>query len=64
MEPLLGFQATRLVPSYDTVLDNSRVCARLVCRGAGAEPNQPTPRNWPSNLCHGHLPDPLGLAYP
>lgn len=62
MEPLLGIQITRLVPGHDAPLDNSGVCTWLVCRGARAEPDQPTPRNWPSNLCHGHFPGLVGLA--
>lgn len=63
MESLLGIQATCLVSSNDATFDNSGVCTWLVCRGARAEPDQPTPRNWPSNLCHGHFPGPVGLAY-
>lgn len=62
MESLLGIQVTRLVSSHDAAIDNGGVCTWLVCCGPRAEPDQPTPRNRPSNLCHGHFPGPVGLA--
>lgn len=62
MESILGIQASRLVPSADITVVNGGVRAGLVCRWPGEELNQPAPRYWLGNLCHGHLPDALGLV--
>lgn len=63
MESILGIQAPCLVPGHDTALDDGGICSRVVRRGAGAEPNKPTSRNWLSYLCYGHFPGSVGLAY-
>lgn len=62
MEPILGIQAPCLVSDTHAALVNGSVCAGLVCGRTKAKPDQPTPWNWPSNLCDGHLPGSVGLV--
>jgi hypothetical protein len=63
MEPVLGIQDPCLVSGTHTSLVNGGIRAGLVCGWPEAEPNQPTPWNWPSNLRDGHFPGSMGLVY-
>lgn len=62
MEPILGIQASCLVPSTDITVVNGGVCAWLVCRWPGKELDQPAPWNRLGNICHGYIPDAVGLV--
>lgn len=64
MESVCGIQIACLVPSPYFTAKHSSVRLWMVCSRAGKESNQPSPRNWTGDLCHGCLSNSVGLVPP
>lgn len=62
LESFLGIQASRMVSSAHASFVDSGVCAGLVRRRSGEKLDQPSPWNWPGNLCHGYFSGVVGVV--
>ena len=62
--PLLGVEASHMVPGPHVATNNGGIYARLVCSWAPTKLIQSTSWNRACDLCLSYLPGPLGLAGP